>query len=135
MTETAKNTQPGKAGTKGLKTKIAVVIYSNITSEAPSRAYRAMGFAAELLEAGDDVTILFDGGGVATLAAVLDPAHDLHRSWRKVSSVLRGACDYCAKAYGVHDNLLAAGVPMLKQHRGHASLRDLLVEGRQIITF
>jgi sulfur relay (sulfurtransferase) complex TusBCD TusD component (DsrE family) len=115
--------------------RVAVVIYSNATTEAPSRAYRALGFAAELIEAGDDVAIVFDGGGVATLAAALDPAHDLHRSWRKVSAALRGACDYCAKAYGVHTALTAAGVPMLRDHRGHASLRGLLVEGRQIVTF
>lgn len=131
----ANDMPPDQTQTPHPNTRVAVVIYSNITSEAPSRAYRAMGFVSELLEAGDDVTLLFDGGGTATLAAVLDASHDLHRSWRKASPALRGACDYCAKAYGVHDALLAAGVPMLKQHRGHASLRDLLVEGRQIITF
>jgi hypothetical protein len=117
------------------KHAVAIVIYSNVTTEAHSRAYRAFGFAAELLEAGDDVAIIFDGGGTATLAAVLDPAHALHRAWSRVSAALRGACDYCAKAYHVHETLTAAGVPMLKDHRGHASLRNLLVEGRQIITF
>ena len=55
--------------------KIAIVIYSNVTTEAKSRAYRAFGFAAELMAAGDDVTIVFDGGGSATLAAVIDPKH------------------------------------------------------------
>jgi hypothetical protein len=135
MPDAAQSIQTATPARQGLTAKVAVVIYSNVTTEAPSRAYRAMGFAAELLEAGDDVTIVFDGGGVETLAVVLNPSHDLHRSWRKVSSALLGACDYCAKAYGVHETLRLAGVPMLKQHRGHASLRDLLLEGRQIITF
>lgn len=117
------------------KHKVAIVIYSNVTTEALSRAYRAFGFAAELMQAGDDVAIVFDGGGVATLAAVLDPAHDLHRSWVRVSAALRGACDYCAKAYEVHEALVAAGAPMLREDRGHASLRGLLSEGRQIVTF
>ncbi len=115
--------------------KIAVVIYANVTSEAQSRAYRAFGFVAELLRAGDDVTLVFDGGGSATLAAVLDPAHDLHRAWLRAAPALRGVCSYCAKAYGVQPALVAAGIQMLADDHGHASLRALLDEGRQIITF
>lgn len=115
--------------------KVAVVIYSNVTEEASSRAYRAFGFVAELLAAGDDVTLVFDGGGSATLAAVLDPGHELHRAWTRAAPALRGACSYCAKAYGVKDALLAAQVPLLADDHGHASLRALLAEGRQIVTF
>jgi hypothetical protein len=115
--------------------KIAVVIYSNITTEAKSRAYRAMGFAAECLDAADDVAVVFDGGGTATLAAVIDPASDLHRMWTRAAPALRGACDYCARSYGVREPLAAAGLPLLADDRGHASLRALLTEGRQIVTF
>lgn len=115
--------------------RIGVVIYSNVTQEAPSRAYRALGFVAELLKAGDDVALVFDGGGSATLAAILDPAHDLHRAWKKAAPALRGVCGYCAKAYGVHAELAEADVAMLTEDHGHASLRALLEEGRQIVTF
>lgn len=114
---------------------IAVVIYSNVTTEAQSRAYRALGFVAELLREGDDVALVFDGGGSATLAAILDPGHDLHRIWLKAAPALRGVCAYCARAYEVDKTLVAAGIPMLADDRGHASLRSLLAEGRQIITF
>ena len=117
------------------KQRVAIIIYTNVMLESQSRAYRAFGFAAELLQAGDDVAIVFDGGGAATLAAVIDPAHPLHRSWTEVSAALLGVCDYCARAYMVHKALVSAGVPMLRSHRGHASLRDLMLEGRQIITF
>ncbi len=113
---------------------IAVVIYSNVTNEAQSRAHRALGFVAELLRAGDDVALVFDGGGSATLAAILDPADDLHRVWLKAAPALRGVCAYCARAYEVERTLLAAGIPMLADDRGHASLRNLLAEGRRIIT-
>lgn len=133
MLDTAVDTvAPGAAK---LVHRIAIVIYSNVTTEAKSRAYRAFGFAAELMAAGDDVAIVFDGGGTATLAAVINPRHDLHRAWRQVAPALRGACDYCAQAYGVHEALVAAGIPMLTDDRGHASLRALLGEGRQIVTF
>jgi len=119
----------------GVKHCVAVVIYSNITTEAASRAYRAFGFVAELLAHGDDVTLVFDGGGSATLAAVLDPTHDLHRAWQKAAPALKGVCGYCARAYGVEADLKAAGVTLLTQDHGHASLRDLLGNGRQIVTF
>jgi hypothetical protein len=127
--------QPAAETTAAVTHKVAVVIYSNVTTEAASRAYRAFGFVSELLAHGDDVTLVFDGGGSATLAAVLDPKHDLHRAWTRASAALRGVCGYCAKAYGVADALKAAGVTFLTEDHGHASLRDLLSEGRQIITF
>lgn len=115
--------------------RVAVVILSNITEEAASRAYRALGFVAELLRTGDDVALVFDGGGTATLAAVLDPGHDLHAAWTKAAPALRGACRYCAQSYEVRGTLEAAGVAMLADDRGHASLRALMAEGRQIVTF
>jgi predicted peroxiredoxin len=115
--------------------KIAIVIYNNITNEAKSPAYRAFGLAAELLTHGDDVAIVFDGGGTATLAEVLRPESTLHRAWLAAAPALRGACDYCAKSYGVRDALREAGVVLLADDRGHASLRNLLEEGRQIVTF
>jgi predicted peroxiredoxin len=127
--------QPNADATADVTHKVAVVIYSNITTEAPSRAYRAFGFVAELLAHGDDVTLVFDGGGSATLAAVLDAKHDLHWAWTRAAPALRGVCGYCAKAYNVAETLKAAGVTFLTEDHGHASLRDLLAEGRQIVTF
>jgi hypothetical protein len=115
--------------------KIAIVIYTNITKEAASPAYRAFNFAEELLRNGDDVTFVFDGGGIVTLAEVIKPENGLHRAWTKAAPALRGACSYCAKSYGVLDQLTAAGIPLLADDKGHASLRQLLEEGRQIITF
>ena len=129
------STQPRAEASTQVTYKIAIVIYSNITTETQSREYRAFGFAAELLAAGDDASLVFDGGGSSTLAAVLDPTHDLHRAWKRVAPALRGVCSYCAKAYGVQETLMAAGIPMLVDDHGHASLRALLGEGRKIITF
>jgi hypothetical protein len=115
--------------------KVAIVIYSGLEGSGISAVYRAFGFAAELLEAGDDVTLVFDGTGTETLAAVMAEGHDLHRAWLKARPALRGACSYCAKSYGVREALVAAEVPMLTEDRNHASLRGLLNEGRQIVTF
>lgn len=122
-----------EGGTK--RNRVAVIIYSNVTTEAPSRAYRAFGFVAELLAHGDDVALIFDGGGSATLAAVLSRKHDLYKAYAAAAPALRGVCGYCAGAYGVADTLKAADVPFLVDDRGHASLRLMLDEQRQIVTF
>lgn len=115
--------------------KIAIVIYSKLEGAGKSAVYRALMFADELIRAEDDVTIIFDGAGSSALAAMLEPGNDLHRVWLKAAPALRGVCAYCAKAYGVKEALDAANIPMLIDDKGHASLRALLLEGRQIITF
>lgn len=115
--------------------KVALVIYSRLEGSGRSAVYRAMMFAAELIKAGDDVTIVFDGAGSAALAEMIKPDNDLNRVWLKAAPALRGVCSYCAKAYGVEEALELAKIPMLTEDHGHASLRALMNEGRQIITF
>jgi hypothetical protein len=115
--------------------RIAVVIYSKLEGSGLSAVYRALMFVDELRRAGDDVALVFDGAGTMALAEVQRPGHDLHTTWLKAAPALRGACRYCARSYGVLDALAAAQVPLLGEDRGHASLRQLLLEGRQIVTF
>ncbi len=115
--------------------KIAVVIYSKLEGAGNSAVYRALMFVDELLRSGDDVSLVFDGAATTVLAEVLHKEHKLHHVWTKAAPALRGACRYCAKSYGVLEALEAAQMPMLADDRGHASLRALLLEGRQIVTF
>lgn len=115
--------------------KIAIVIYSAFEGAGRSAIYRAMMFAQELHRAGDDVQLVFDGSGSAAAAALEQPTHDMHRLFLDIRPLVRGVCRYCAKSYGVLDALEASGLPLLTDDRGHASLRALLDEGRQIVTF
>lgn len=115
--------------------KLAVVVYSNLDGSGLSAVYRALMFVDELQRAGDDVALVFDGSGSSALAEIIRPESELHRAWTKAAPALRGVCSHCAKSYGVREALEVAGIPMLVDDRGHASLRALLVEGRQIITF
>lgn len=115
--------------------RIALVIYSKLEGSGQSAVYRALMFADELQRHGDDVVIVFDGGGSSAAAAIADPKHALHALFLRVRERLRGVCRHCAKSYGVLDAVEAVGLPLLDDDRGHASLRDLLLEGRQIVTF
>lgn len=115
--------------------KVAIVVYSKLEGAGKSAVYRAMMFADELIRSGDDVTIVFDGAGSEALAQMIRADNDLNRVWKKAAPALRGVCSYCAKAYDVKEELEAAAIPMLGDDKGHASLRALLDEGRQIVTF
>jgi hypothetical protein len=115
--------------------RIALVITSTLEGSGRSAIYRALMFADELQRAGDDVAIVFEGAGSTAAAELVASDHALHPVFAKVRARVRGVCRFCAKSYGVLDTLEAAGVPLLADDRGHASLRALLVEGRQIITF
>jgi hypothetical protein len=115
--------------------RIALVITSRLEGAGKSAVYRALMFAQELQRAGDDVCLVFDGAGSLSAAEMLQPDHPMHAGFNAVRAQVRGVCRHCAKSYGVLDAVQTAGLPLLGDDRGHASLRALLVEGRQILTF
>jgi hypothetical protein len=41
----------------------------------------------------------------------------------------------CAVSFGVKEEVQDSGVPLLAEYRGHQSLRKLVGEGFQVITF
>jgi hypothetical protein len=115
--------------------KVALVIYSTLEGAGNSAIYRALMFAQELARAGDDVAIVFDGAGSQVAAEMAQPGHRFHSLFASVRAQVRGVCRYCAKSYEVLDAIEPSGLPLLTDDRGHASLRALLLEGRQIITY
>jgi hypothetical protein len=115
--------------------KVALLISSRLEGAGQSAIYRALMGAQELSRAGDDVVIVFDGAGSTAAAEMSQPGHQFHALFTDVLPAVRGVCRFCAKSYGVLDALKVANLPLLDDDRGHASLRGLLLEGRQIITF
>jgi hypothetical protein len=114
--------------------RVAVVIYEDAAKDL-ARAYRGLMTAVEFFEAGDDVAVVYDGSGVETLAAASAPDHQLHRLAEKLRPVTKGACGFCAGAHGVKDAIEAAGWPLLGDYKGHASIRALVGDGYQILSF
>lgn len=115
--------------------KVDLVIYFELEVSGKAALYRALMSAEEHLRAGDDVALVFVGAGSNALADMLKPDNDPHHVWTKVALALRGGRSYCAKSDGVKNVLEPAGITLLSNDKGHASLRKLLLEGRQIITF
>ncbi|GGK42614.1 hypothetical protein GCM10008955_40460 [Deinococcus malanensis] len=117
-----------------LTLKVAIVIFEDVRRDS-ARVYRALGTAEELTEAGDEVTVVFDGSGTDSLAAIIDPASRLHPLFERLRPQVRGACKYCARSHGVLDVIEQAGIPLLSEHKQHASLPALLREGYTVLTF
>ena len=114
--------------------KVAVVIYQPIASDA-SRVYRGLKTALEFTQAGDDVVVMFDGSGVESLAAISDPSNKLNPLAVALGNSIIGACDFCAHSHKVVDAIRDAGWPLLTDNNGEASIRKLLVDGYQILSF
>ncbi|MDJ0338761.1 sulfur reduction protein DsrE [Cryobacterium sp. PH31-O1] len=114
--------------------KIAVVIYEPLKSDS-ARVYRGLKTALEFKQAGDDVVVVFDGSGVESLAAISDAAHQMNPLTVALQENILGACGFCAKSHGVAEPIETGGWPLLTENKGEASIRNLVVDGYQILNF
>ncbi|MBW3605117.1 MAG: hypothetical protein KY460_09455 [Actinobacteria bacterium] len=116
--------------------KIAIVVLADIeTHEALGRAVNAMVTALDCKEAGDDVQLIFDGGGTRWPPVLADEDHQAHDLYTRIEDTVRGACSYCADAFESTEDLKAMGVELLDEYKRHPSFRRLMADGYQIVTF
>ncbi len=116
--------------------KVAVIVLAdNETHEGLGRVVNAMVAVKELAEAGDDVRLIFDGGGTVWPGELDREDHDAHGLWASVRYSVQGACSYCADAFEVTDGVKGAGVALLDEYKRHPSIRSLLAEDYRILTY
>ena len=116
--------------------KIAIVVMSDTVTHADNaRVASALTTAYEFKEADEEVTLIFTGAGTKWVVELSEPDHRLHRAFDLVRDKVAGACKACAVSFGVREEVQASGVPLLTEYKGHQSLRRLVGEGFQVITF
>ena len=116
--------------------KGAIVVLADTESrEGLGRVVNALTTAKEFAESGDEVSIVFDGAGTKWIPALEAEEHKYHGLYASVRGRITGACDYCAGAYGVKAEVEAAGVTLLDEYEQHPSIRRLLADGYQVVTF
>lgn len=117
--------------------KAGVIVFAELdgTHGEMARVVNALQVTREFREAGDEVRLIFDGGGVTSIAALAQPEHRFHTLYEKVQDKVEGACAFCAKAFGVKEQLEAYGVPLLADYKQHPSIKSLVDEGYEVITF
>lgn len=76
------------------------------------RMANALSAVQEFEEAGDEVRLIFDGAGVKWPVALSDGRHKYHKAFEAVRDKVAGVCNYCAKAYGVAEEIEKSNLPM-----------------------
>jgi len=117
-------------------TKAAIIVLAGTDGHANvGRLVNALQTAGEFAETeGDEVELIFDGAGtqwIPELEAENSEYRELYLAVQDDTAV----CDFCSSAFGVEDAVADAGVETLDDHQGHPSIRSLVAEGYEILTF
>lgn len=116
--------------------KAAIVVLADVESHGDlGRVVNAMIAAKELKEAGDDVQLLFDGAATQWPGVLSDEKHTAHLLYAAAADTITGACEFCAGAFEAKEGLHQAKVHLIDDYHGHPSIRRLLVDGYQVLTF
>ena len=114
----------------------AIVILTGNESHADhGRLANGLEAATEFAETeGDEVTVVFDGGGTQWIPELVDEDSDYHELYTAIEDEAI-VCDYCAGAFGVEAAVEEAGLTLVDEHDGHPSLREFVADGYEVITF
>jgi hypothetical protein len=116
-------------------TPIAVAVFTDKESPADwGRFGNALVLAKECHDHDEPVQFIFDGAAVKWLPDLLDKGHKYHRPFMQLWDTVV-VCRYCARAYGVHEAVVASELPMPDEYKQHPSLRQRIREGYQVVTF
>lgn len=116
--------------------KACVVLLADTdTHEAMGRMANALTSAKEFVDAGDGAVLIFDGAGTKWVPELETEDHRYHRIYTELHDHIAGACAYCAKAFGVRDEIESSSVQLLSEFRDHPSLHTYASDGYQVLTF
>lgn len=115
--------------------KAAIVVLAGTESHDDlGRLTNALQAAKEFKDEGDDVVVVFDGAGTQWVPELEDESHSSHALYRALEEDVQ-VCDYCADAFHVGDEVDESAVERVDEFQGHPSVRDLVADGYEVITF
>jgi hypothetical protein len=116
--------------------KAALIVFADTETHADlARVVNAMMTAKELAEAGDDVELIFDGAATQWPGILVNHDHKSHRLFEQVHDVISGACAFCSRAFAAEEKVRRAEVPFLNDYKDHPSIRRLVHERFEVLTF
>lgn len=116
--------------------KVAILVLAGRETRADeARVANALTTVNELKEAGDEVTLIFSGAGTRWVSGLSNSDHPLSDAFDMVKDKVTGVCSACAASFGVEEEVQASGIPLIEEYKGHPSLKRLVSEGYQVITF
>jgi len=116
--------------------KAAIIVLADTESHADhGRVANALEAAKEFAQnPEDDLELVFDGAGTQWVPLLEDEDHDYHELYQAVRDDT-AVCNYCSGAFGVNDAVADTGVTLLDEYDGHPSVRSLVDDGYEVITF
>lgn len=115
--------------------KAAIIVLADTESHADlGRVVNALQTAKEFDEAGDELVLLFDGAGTGWIPELEDEDHDAHPLYESLKDSVR-VCDYCADAFHVDGAVDDSDVERVAEFEGHPSVRSLVADGYEVITY
>lgn len=115
--------------------KAAIVVLAGTETHSElGRVVNGMQAAKEFADANDEVKLIFDGAGTQWIPELEDEEHDYHALYASLSEYVY-ACEYCSNAFGVDEAVEESSAQSLSDYEGHPSIRDLVDDDFEIITF
>ena len=116
-------------------TGAAIVILAGTEARSDTgRVVNGLETAKEFADAGDGVELIFDGAGTQWVEELENEDHPYHDLYRSVGHLAK-ACEYCVGVYDTADAVDAAGIERVDENDGHPSIRSLVADGYEVITF
>ncbi|MGB5199185.1 MAG: DsrE family protein [Sedimenticolaceae bacterium] len=123
--------------------KQAIIVMSdpkNGSEEALGRVFNALAAAYDAKQAGDDVTLQFQGTGTRWAGELVKPGHPAHDLYKAVEDTVAGISCGCADVFGAAESVEASGLDLIRDNpipgtSGLASLRRLAADGYSIVVF
>ena len=108
--------------------------------EALGRVFNALATAYEYKQAGEDVTVTFQGAGTRWVAELSKAGHPLNALFSAVLDTVAGVSCGCSDVFGTHEEAESKGFALVKDNAvpgtsGVASFRKFAKDGYQIYTF
>lgn len=123
--------------------KTAIIILSDPktgSEEALGRVFNGLAVAYDFQQQKEEVTVLFQGAGSRWISELAKPDHPAHDLFEAVKDSVAGVSCGCADVFGASEEVEKSGFDLIKNNpvpgtTGLASLRQLVVDGYNVLTF
>lgn len=123
--------------------KVNIIILSDPkkgSEEALGRVFNGLAAAYDFKQAGDDVSVVFQGAGTRWIGELNQQEHPAHELYEAVKDHIAGVSCGCADVFGGSEDAVKSGFDLIKNNpipgtSGLSSLRNQLMEGATVLTF
>ncbi len=123
--------------------KTAIILLSDPKSaseESLGRLFNGLAAAYDYKQAGDEVTVLFQGAATRWPLVLSDEAHPAHALYEGVKDKIAGVSCGCADVFGASADAQVTGLELIRDNpvphtSGLPSLRKLQADGFTLLTF